>query len=444
MNAKNQQFPVAIKRGSCVVKIYRDRRTAGDYFRVVYYLGGKRHRLVFGSLAEARTEAEAKASQLARGDMDAAQLSGQDRLIYGRALEVIRSFGIPLDAAALEYADARKALGDYPLSDAVRFFVRHHGNGIQPMPVSEAVQLFLNDKTAKGLSKVYLDDLRYRLRSFEKSFQCELNHITHDDVRGFLSRLKAAARSYNNFIRTLKTFFGYSQTRGWISKQLDLLEGIEDRKETPKPVEIFEPWEMERLLAACTPDLAACLALAGFAGVRMEEILRMTWEDVYRRKGFVEIEAQKAKTARRRLVPISPNLADWLALAGKTKGRLWPWSKAYLFEAIPNATRAAEVQWKRNALRHSFISYRLAQTQNKHQVAEEAGNSPRMIDSHYRELVTPKEAQEWFNVFPFRTSQNPSISGRVGLTDLESVDLISARGQQLPFLALMFCLGLVP
>jgi hypothetical protein len=62
--------------------------------------------------------------------------------------------------------------------------------------------------------------------------------------------------------------------------------------------------------------------------------------------------------------------------------------------------RAADIKWKRNALRHSFISYRLAQTQNKHQVAEEAGNSPRMIDSHCRELVTPEQAQEWFNVFP--------------------------------------------
>ena len=355
---------------------------------------------MYRSLAAAKTEAEAKASQLARGDVDAAQLIGQDRLIYGRALEVIRFLEIPLDAAAFEYAEARKTLGNHPLADAVRFFVRHHRSAIQSKSVSEAVQEFLNDKTAKGLSKVYLDDLRYRLRSFEKSFQCELNHITHDDVRGFLSRLKAAARSYNNFIRTLKTFFGYSQTRGWISKQLDLLEGIEDRKETQKPVEIFEPWEMQELLAACAPELAACLALAGFAGVRMEEILRMTWEDVYRRKGFVEIEAQKAKTARRRLVPISPNLADWLAVAGKTKGRLWPWSKAYLFEAIPNAAREAEIRWKRNALRHSFISYRLALTQNKHQVAEEAGNSPRMIDSHYRELVTPEQAQEWFNVFP--------------------------------------------
>ena len=67
---------MAVRRGSCVVKIYRDRRASGDYFRVVYYLGGKRVRGVFSSLAEAKAEAEAKASQLARGDVDTAQLIG--------------------------------------------------------------------------------------------------------------------------------------------------------------------------------------------------------------------------------------------------------------------------------------------------------------------------------------------------------------------------------
>jgi len=35
--------------------------------------------------------------------------------------------------------------------------------------------------------------------------------------------------------------------------------------------------------------------------------------------------------------------------------------------------------WKHNALRHSFISYRLAAVQNTAQVALEAGNSPQMI-----------------------------------------------------------------
>ena len=56
--------------------------------------------------------------------------------------------------------------------------------------------------------------------------------------------------------------------------------------------------------------------------------------------------------------------------------------------------------WKHNALRHSFISYRVAEIKNVAQVALEAGNSPEMIFEHYRELVTADAAGKWFSVAP--------------------------------------------
>ncbi len=56
--------------------------------------------------------------------------------------------------------------------------------------------------------------------------------------------------------------------------------------------------------------------------------------------------------------------------------------------------------WKHNALRHSYISYRVAQVQNVAQVALEAGNSPQMIFQHYRELVQPDAAKAWFAIMP--------------------------------------------
>src|SRR6476659_3931191 len=80
-----KEFPIVVKAGSSVVKIYRDRKRSGDYFRLVFYFGGKRHRLNFSSLEVAKTEAAAKAAQLARGDVDAVHLNGKDRLTYGRA-----------------------------------------------------------------------------------------------------------------------------------------------------------------------------------------------------------------------------------------------------------------------------------------------------------------------------------------------------------------------
>src|SRR5437016_6231703 len=95
MKAKRNRFPIVIKRGSCSVKIYRDRKPTGTYYRVCYYLGGKRLRLNFADSQKAKAEAEAKAAQLSRGDLDAMQMSGKDRLIYGRALDAVKDYGVP-------------------------------------------------------------------------------------------------------------------------------------------------------------------------------------------------------------------------------------------------------------------------------------------------------------------------------------------------------------
>jgi hypothetical protein len=47
---KSDKFPITVKAGSSVVKIYREAKPSADYFRLVFYLGGKRHRLNFRSL----------------------------------------------------------------------------------------------------------------------------------------------------------------------------------------------------------------------------------------------------------------------------------------------------------------------------------------------------------------------------------------------------------
>src|SRR5437660_7747893 len=229
MKAKRRRFPIVVKRGSCSVKIYRDRKPTGTYYRVAYHLGGKRHRLNFPDLEAATTEAEAKASQLSRGDMDAVQLTGRDRLVYGRALEAIREHGLPLDAAAIEYSEARKLLDGVPLVDAARFYSRHHGHGIKCKSVADAVEAMIAAKTAKGVSQVYLADLRYRLGAFKEAFHCDVNALTPDDVATFFERLRLSPRSHNNFLRMLRTFFAFAQKHEWLSKEVDLLTRVEKR-----------------------------------------------------------------------------------------------------------------------------------------------------------------------------------------------------------------------
>ncbi|MEI7728653.1 MAG: site-specific integrase [Verrucomicrobiota bacterium] len=159
------------------------------------------------------------------------------------------------------------------------------------------------------------------------------------------------------------------------------------------------------------------LAIGAFAGLRSAEIERLDWAEVHLADRFIEVKAAKAKTASRRLVPISDNLAQWLAPYAQEAGRVAPADniqsnimrlvketnealKAAAQTAGKDPAMAKTVKWKQNALRHSFISYRVAEVQDVPKVALEAGNSPAIIFQHYRELVRPAEAKAWFSIAP--------------------------------------------
>ncbi len=120
------------------------------------------------------------------------------------------------------------------------------------------------------------------------------------------------------------------------------------------------------------------------------------------------MKASKAKTVARRLAPLPENAAAWLRQYAKKAG------KVVELAGLPHAlerlgrrvceTLSPEAQevWKmpRNALRHSFVSYRLAATQNANQTALEAGHDVKILFRHYRELVTKAEAKRWFSIVP--------------------------------------------
>jgi integrase len=399
---KSDKFPITVKAGSSVVKIYREAKPSADYFRLVFYLGGKRHRLNFRSLDLARTEAAAKAAQLARGDVDAVQLTGKDRLTYGRALEALRGLGVPLDAAAIEYAQAAKVLEPgHGLTDAANFYMLHHGRGITGRLLADAVQDFQQAKKSVGRSAVYLRDISYRLGGFARAFNVEVRDLSAQDVADFLGALKLGAQSFNNHRNVLRTFFGFCQSRGWLSKHVDLLSRVEKCSGAGSEIEIFTPEELQALLAAAGKSVATCLAIQAFTGVRTAELFRLTWQDVERRHGYIEITAKQAKTGSRRLIPIPANLEAWLGVAHRSGSEhVWPAPAFEYYRGQAAAAAKAGIPWKANGLRHSFISYRLAQTKNIAATALEAGNGARMIFLHYRELCTEREANDWFAIMP--------------------------------------------
>jgi integrase len=138
------------------------------------------------------------------------------------------------------------------------------------------------------------------------------------------------------------------------------------------------------------------LAIGAFAGLRTAELHRLDWSEIDLDRGFITVAASKAKTRRRRLVPISKNLKLWLKPLRKKSGPVC----VHVCAQHAAKTKCEGFAWAKNGLRHSFISYRLAILHDTARVALEAGNSPQVIFSSYRELVTPKAAKAWFGIRP--------------------------------------------
>ena len=145
-------------------------------------------------------------------------------------------------------------------------------------------------------------------------------------------------------------------------------------------------------------DLLAFHAIGLFAGLRVTEIKALDWRDVDLVGGFIHVGGRISKTRSRRLVPILENLRTWLQPIAKSSGPVLLDPDTRYRHKAPS--RAGITEWPDNAMRHPFVSYRLAATQNAPQTALESGHDQAVLFKHYRELVRPKDAERFFSIRP--------------------------------------------
>lgn len=266
------------------------------------------------------------------------------------------------------------------------------------MSITEAVNEFLIHKAGGIVSDRTLRQYTVVLKSFVKGrARKPLNAITHRDVESWLDNDDWSTVTRRHYINDLRTFFTYTVKKGWMEplrmQQVTWME-LPRGEDAMRPVEIHTPDEVRIVLEKAyeiNPDAGRMLAIRYFAGVRAAEAHRME-ETHIRPNGWIEIPAAIAKTRRRRLVKIQPCLAAWLALGGVLR----PMSDMTLRAVI----RRSKVKWKKNAPRHSFVTYHLAMWENAGQTALQAGHSEQMLFTHYREIATKEDAEKFWAVFP--------------------------------------------
>jgi integrase len=406
---RKKQFPVVVREGSVSAKIYRTPTSNGyDAFTLVYWRADQRTREAFADLAAAQRRGRDVVCALAAGEIEGAGMTGQDLAAFLRANDFLKPTGITLESACKEFAEACKLLNGVSVVQAARDYAKGHSILMETRSVQQVVEEFLDAKTqgratktrssGKRVSEKYLEDLRRKLNAFSARFHCQIGQVTGQDINEFINDLPYGGRTKNNYLQAVNVLFEFAKKQKYMSKDSTVLDDVEGAEESEFEIEIFSPDELTKLLQHAPPCLVPVLAIGAFAGLRSAEIERLDWTEINLAHRHIEVKAKKSKTRSRRLAPISDNLASWLVPIMQSEGKVWSHCPQYLYELQAETANDAGVQWKHNALRHSFISYRVAVVKSIDQVAIEAGNSPQMIFQHYRELVSPAQAARWFSI----------------------------------------------
>jgi integrase len=367
-----------MKRPTLRVLEYRHSKTHPWYLDLRPFNRGRKF---FKTKAEAEAERLRQITTLERHGREAVGLPPGELSAIIQARKELAKHGKTIDDAAAFYLDYLERIRRCNVT------------------VAQLANEVLDAKRKDGMSATYINDLKKRLVRFCADFgERKIAGITVEELDNWLRALPGSPKSRANYRANVGVLFSYAERRRMIDRN-PILHTARP-KLVDKPPEIFTVDELHALLNAASsgaPDVVPMLAIAAFSGLRDAEIKRLDWSEVDQKRGHIEVKAAKAKSARRRIVSVQPNLAQWLQPYSGMTGPVVPVNPRKKLELVRKAAKLA--RWPQNGLRHSFASYRLGATHDAPRVASELGHtSPKMLYSTYRELVLPEEAERYWKL----------------------------------------------
>lgn len=331
------------------------------------------------------------------------------------------------------------------LTDAAMHYAAHLRNtvAVEPMPFREARKACLSDKEARKVirarSAVQLESSlrlfenwllmlpRYAAPSIDPEWTPPVCEVTAADVAGYLDSLRGRAglvakpKTRRNVHTDLQGFFNWclgiekmkalATSRRW--HFLNPTAGVTARKPESRAPDVLSLEQAVALMRHVEifrgGVMVPYFALALFAGIRpgpdgeLRKLAVHPHRDtpcreaggrplIDRDRGIITITAGIAKTGRKRVITMQPNLKQWL--------------ERYGVEILPERGKTGIDQVRaahalgHDVLRHSFISYHVAAFRSKGDTALQAGNSENVIDKHYLNLPTETEGAAFFAIVP--------------------------------------------
>lgn len=363
---------------------------------------GKRERHFHPNRDAARDHAQLLKEKFAQHGSNAAAVSPALASDATKAAEILAAYDVSLVTAARFYAAARQR-------DAASELVK------------DAVAAYLKASTAlrERTYRSYDNTLKRLTMAYGSRILSTLTATEIVNAGGLDVPGAGAALHWRN----LKAFWNWcaKSPRGWCVK--DVFDAVESPKAGDNgEISILTPGEATTLLRTAQshyPSAVASFALSLFAGIRAEELARLTSDDVT--ANGIELSSKITKKGRRRHITLSPTLAAWL--------------KAYPFEPVPNWNKVSAAvrrlagwkvesplltkppeptrgPWPQNVMRHSHASYAIASGARLETLLFEFGHtgSPAVLRAHYVGKASKKAALEFFSIRPKGTAKEGALS----------------------------------
>jgi integrase len=390
------------------VTIYREKHptyASGFRYKVWWTEAGQPRHESRSTEAEAVELARLKAGNLNTGDIEAASMTRLDFEELRVARELCSP--VPLLSALREWKEIYTKTGGQGITAADAWAARHTTK-FNPILAEDAVKEFIaaKDKAGRQGTRTYGAKLKPLSEKFSGR---ELHTIHADEWDAYLEKFTDGV-TRNDFRKRAVALCRWAYKRKRMPQGAPLeVEQTERSAENPSEIGIINADTFRKLLEWTRDtniNLLAPVVLAGFCGIRSDEVhgkrgdfeKRQLWSDVYLDRGYVRVTVAKTNTPSWRLVPLCPAAVEWLKLCPDRTDVVCEYRALWKWRVL---ARAAGFQIPDNALRHSFISHRIAALDgNKQQVASEAGNSVKEIDKRYRVPLTKEEGLAWQAVFP--------------------------------------------
>jgi len=289
--------------------------------------------------------------------------------------------------------------------------------------LAEGVEEFLAYKKTRVKVRQHLN-LTDHLKRFADGFPgASFASVTTQAIESWLSGLcsrhnpkKLAAPlplsplSRNHYRATAHTLFKYASdpARAWCSR--NPVSTIEPETVPGGEPEAYTPEDSAKIMQAALDhdlDLVPALALEFFAGLRISEAVEVNLAKLT--KTTVEFRVNADRKTGVRAVPLRDSCRAWLCAQPRRDGLAWIGgndTRRTFHNRLSRLLRTAGVKPIKNGGRHSYISYRCAETKDIAAVADEVGNSVGVIKKCYRAVVEKSAAKKYFAIRPATVADN--------------------------------------